>query len=152
MAKASLELIDALRKTSKRVAVKSNYDWKNIGACNCGNLAQVITGMDKKDIHKNGIQKHGDWEMLVYLYRENSKYKIDEVITRMIELGINPEEIVHLENLSDPKILERMPENRKYLKRDNREDVIMYLETWAEMMEEELLKGVKIPDLESITV
>lgn len=152
MARASLELIDALRKTAKRVALKSNYDWKNIGACNCGNLAQIITGMDKKEIHKNGIQKHGDWEMLVYLYRENSKYKIDEVISRMIDTGMTPEEIVHLENLSDPKILERLPENRKYLKRDNKDDVVLYLELWAQMLEDELLEAIRIPKMENISV
>lgn len=145
MATSSLELIDALRNTAKRIAAsKTNYDWKNIGACNCGNLVQVVTGQDKKQIHQNGIQKHGDWEMLVYLYKEDSKYEIDKTIKKLVELGMTLDDIVNLENLGCPKILSKLPEDRKYLKRDRREDVILYLETWASMLEEELLETIDI--------
>lgn len=150
MAAASLELIDALRNTAKRIgAVKSNYDWKNIGACNCGNLVQVITGQDKKQIHHDGIQKHGDWEMLVYLYKEDSNFEIDRTIKKLVEAGLSLQDIVNLENLSDPAILGRLPEEHKYIKRDKKEDVVLYLEIWADMLEEELLAKIDIKELET---
>lgn len=149
MATASLEIIEVLRETSKRIGTsKSGYDWKNIGACNCGNLVQVVTGMDKKRIHKSGIQKHGDWEMLVYLYKENSQYEIDQIIKTLINLGFTPEDIVNLESLSAPEILQRLPEERKYLKRDKREDVVFYLETWANLLEEELVENIDLTELQ----
>lgn len=154
MANASIELINALRNTSKRIAgSKNNYDWKNIGACNCGNLVQEITGQDKKQIHQNGIQKHGDWEMLVYLYNDNCKYDIDKTIKILLDFGFTLDDIVNLENLSDPEILSNLPEDRKYLKRDKREDVIFYLETWAKMLEEELIDEISIENtMEAVPV
>jgi hypothetical protein len=149
MARPSLELADALRRTAKRIgAARTNYDWKNIGACNCGNLVQIVTGQEKREIHMSGIQKHGDWEMLVYLFKENSKYEIDKTIKKLVDFGFALEDIVNLENLSCPVILGRLPEDKKYLKRDRREDVILYLETWAEMIEEQLMKGINIGSLE----
>jgi hypothetical protein len=149
MATASLELIDALRNTAKRIgASKSNYDWKNIGACNCGNLVQILTGQDKKQIHQDGIQKHGDWEMLVYLYKEDSNFEIDKTIKRLLNTGLSLQDIVNLENLSDQRIIERTPGDRKYMKRDKREDVIQYLETWADMLEEELLEKIDLKELQ----
>ncbi len=143
MAIASVELIKALRDTSKRIGGnRSNYDWKNIGACNCGNLVQIVTGHEKKQIHQHGIQKHGDWEMLVYLYNDNGKYEIDKIIKALLDLGFSLSDIVNLENLSDPEILARVPGNKRFLKRDVREDVILYLETWANMLEASLIREI----------
>lgn len=145
MATASVELIKTLRDTSKRIAGnKSNYDWKNIGACNCGNLVQIVTGHDKKQIHQHGIQKHGDWEMLVYLYNDNGKYEIDKTIKVLLDLGFTLDDIVNLENLSDPEILAKVPGNKQFLKRDARIDVILYLETWANMLEESMLGEITL--------
>ena len=45
MAKPSLELIDALRKTANRLKTGAYYAWGNHGGCNCGNLLQVITNL-----------------------------------------------------------------------------------------------------------
>lgn len=153
MATASVELIKALRDTSKRIGGnKSNYDWKNIGACNCGNLVQIVTGHDKKQIHQHGIQKHGDWEMLVYLYNDNGKYEIDRIIKALLDLGFTLDDIVNLENLSDPEILSSVPGNKRFLKRDAREDVILYLETWANLLEDSILSKITFEnqDLDSV--
>lgn len=153
MATASVELIKALRDTSKRIGGnKSNYDWKNIGACNCGNLVQIVTGHDKKQIHQHGIQKHGDWEMLVYLYNDNGKYEIDRIIKTLLDLGFTLDDIVNLENLSDPEILSSVPGNKRFLKRDAREDVILYLETWANLLEDSILSKITFEnqDLDSV--
>ncbi|WMJ73730.1 hypothetical protein RCC89_11220 [Cytophagaceae bacterium ABcell3] len=149
MAKPSVELIDALRKTAKRVSVKSNYEWKDIGACNCGNLVQVVTDLNKKEISNYGIKKHGDWEMLVRLYKKDSGYKIDDIITEMLNIGFILDDLVHLENLSDRKILSRIPET-KFLKRDRKDDVVLYLNTWADMMEEALYKEIEISEIKEV--
>ncbi|MFN6943569.1 MAG: hypothetical protein ACK4ND_01375 [Cytophagaceae bacterium] len=149
MAKPSLELIDALRNTAKRISNKSNYEWKDIGACNCGNLVQVVTNLTKKEISNYGIKKHGDWEMLVRLYKKDSGFKIDDIISEMLGMGFILDDLVHLENLSDRKILTRIPETR-FLKRDKKEDVILYLNTWAEMLEEEVFKDIEITEAKEV--
>ncbi len=147
MATASVELINVLRETSKRIAAsKSNYDWKNIGACNCGNLVQVVTGHDRKQIHQYGIQKHGDWEMLAYLYKDNGNYEIDKIIKSLLDLGFTLCDIVNLENLGDSEILSRVSDHKPFLKRDAREDVILYLETWASMLEEKLISEISVEE------
>lgn len=149
MARPSLRLIEALRTAAKQIGNKTNYNWKDIGSCNCGNLAQILTGLDKKQITKFGIKKHGDWDMLSRLFRKESGYEIDEVIAVMLDAGLILDDFANLENLTDRRILMRMGEN-VYLKRDKREDVILYLNTWASILEEELLKEINIKDAESI--
>jgi len=43
MAFPNTVLIEALRTTAKRLSDGATYAWGNHGACNCGNLLQVIT-------------------------------------------------------------------------------------------------------------
>ncbi|HEY8402481.1 MAG TPA: hypothetical protein VIK89_14535 [Cytophagaceae bacterium] len=150
MAKANLEVIDALRQAAERIESKSNYNWKDIGACNCGNLVQVVCNFDKKEIRKAGIKKHGDWETLVQLYRKDSPFEIDKIITKMVEFGFAPEDLVELENLSSPKIRSRI--GKRFLKRDDREDAILYLQAWADILEEEMVESVKLTELEALNV
>lgn len=147
MAKANLEVIDALRKAAKRIEQKSNYNWKDIGACNCGNLVQVVCNYDKKEIRKYGIKKHGDWETLIHLYRRDSNYEIDKIITEMIDFGFILDDLVHLENLSSLLVRSRIP--KLFLKRDKREDVILYMNTWADILEEELISDIQLADLQT---
>ena len=40
MAKATPVLIEALRKTAKKLEKGARYQWGHMGCCNCGNLAQ----------------------------------------------------------------------------------------------------------------
>lgn len=50
-----------------------------------------------------------------------------------------------LEYLDDRSILNELPGGFRWLKRNQREDVIVYFETFAEILEEKLLAGIKIP-------
>ncbi|MFN3402856.1 MAG: hypothetical protein ACK40G_02100 [Cytophagaceae bacterium] len=151
MARPTLKLIEALRSAAKQIGNKSNYNWKDIGSCNCGNVAQILTGYDKKEITKFGIKKHGDWDMLSRLYRKDSGYEIDQVIFLMLDAGMILDDFTHLENLSDKRVLNRIGEN-VYMKRDRREDVILYLNTWAQMLEEELVNSVDIKQVHQMLV
>ena len=53
MAKASIKIIQALGKTISNLNDGASYQWGHMGSCNCGNLAQVITNLDKAEIHKS---------------------------------------------------------------------------------------------------
>jgi hypothetical protein len=59
----------------------------------------------------------------------------------MLEKGLTINELRHLEKLSDPKILKNIPfPKRDHLKKNNLSDVLLYFETWLEMLENQWLE------------
>lgn len=147
MAKPSLQLIDALRKAAKNIAEdKDSYNWKAIGACNCGTLVQVVTGYNAKEISNYGIKKHGDWQSISLLYDKNNDFEIDKIITRMLDLGMSLEDFTYLENLNCPKVLSYIGKD-VCLTRDDPYDAVLYLTSWADMLEEELLNDISIEEI-----
>lgn len=141
MAKATPELIAAFRKTVAKLKKDAPYQWGHMGACNCGNLAQEITQLSKAEIHQFAMEKHGDWNEQLIDYCPTSGYPMDLMITKMVEAGLTIDELKHLEKLSDPKVLAYIPfEKRESLQKNRKEDVILYLETWTKILENEWLK------------
>ncbi|MCB0841025.1 MAG: hypothetical protein KDD99_30360 [Bacteroidetes bacterium] len=139
MAKANLQLIQALRKTAENLDQGSNYQWGHMGACNCGNLAQELTGLSKAEIHTYALQsRHGDWAEQAMEYCPDSGYPLDYVIDLLLESGLTLSDLKHLERLSDANILRNLPEGKKYLQKNSRKDVVLYLRTWADLLEKEL--------------
>ena len=62
MAQASLRLIQALRETAARLERDSTvYRWSQLAHCNCGHLAQTITGLPPSAIHEAAARHRGDW-------------------------------------------------------------------------------------------
>lgn len=144
MAKPSLQLIDALRKSARLIADdKDSYNWKAIGACNCGNLVQVVTNYDAKEISTFGIKKHGDWQSISHLYDKDSGYEIDNIITVLLNMGMELEDFAYLENLNNEEVISYIG-NDVYLTRDDADHAILYLNSWAEMLEEKLLDEISI--------
>ena len=140
MAKANPELIAALRRTSGTLQKNSPYQWGHMGSCNCGHLAQELTSLSKKEIHDRALRsRSGDWNEQLIDYCPTSGLPLDEVISEMLNAGLEREDLMHLEKLSDPKILSFLPQSLRHLHHNKRADVILYLETWAKMLEEEWL-------------
>jgi hypothetical protein len=150
MAKASISILQALRKTVENLEKGSPYQWGHMGSCNCGNLAQVITNLDKAEIHKSAMRSHGDWNEQLIDYCPTSGLPIDHIIEEMLAFGFTREDLAHLEKLSDPQILKYIPQDRKYLKHNLKNDVILYIKTWAKKLEEELIKDISIKATEEI--
>ena len=50
MAHPKSELIDALRRTIDRLSGDTTYWWGHMGMCNCGHLAQSITGLTEREM------------------------------------------------------------------------------------------------------
>jgi hypothetical protein len=138
MAIASVKLIDILQQTIVLLNDSEQYQWGHSGACNCGHLAQVITGYDKAQIHYWAMQKGGDWTDNSSDYCQSSGYEIDRVIEIMLGAGLQLEDIQDIENLSNPKILEHLPGGRRMLNHNQKEDVILYFRTWVDLLEQEL--------------
>ncbi|MCA9653440.1 MAG: hypothetical protein H6712_11280 [Myxococcales bacterium] len=138
MAYANVELIQALRRTAARLREGSDYQWGHLGMCNCGQLAQTLTGEDRHAIHAAALRIGGEWEDRVREYCPDSGQPIDAIIRAMLGHGLSTGDLADLEDLSDDRILRRLPSGRRYLERNQRDDVIEYLETWAALLEEQL--------------
>ncbi|SDM03879.1 hypothetical protein [Siphonobacter aquaeclarae] len=149
---ASLVLLDALRRTARKLEEGAPYMWGHMGACNCGNLAQELTRLTQADIHAFAMARSGDWREQVEEYCPVSGLPIDLLIADLLQYGLTTSDLQHLEWLSDPKIKQRIPKERRDMMRHNcREDVVLYLRTWAEKLEEELLDSVALENLSKDT-
>lgn len=146
MAQAKTEIIDALRGTADKLKNGSQYMWGHMGSCNCGNLAQEVTKRTKAEIHAYAMQGHGDWNEQLNEYCETSAMPIDLIIFDLLTAGFSIEDLQNLEKLSDKDVLMRLPVEKRYLRHNVREDVIVYLHEWANMLEERLLETIKLPD------
>lgn len=139
------KLIEVLRKAAKCITPE-NYNWMALGQCNCGHLIQAATGLTHREICYQAIKKQGDWQSVSKLHEPNSGWEIDNTITIMLDLGLTIEDFTTLENLSNSKILERL--NVSLLERDNPSHCIMYLKSWADMLEEEIIQAISLRDLD----
>ncbi|MFC0185829.1 hypothetical protein SAMN04515674_1149 [Pseudarcicella hirudinis] len=149
MAHANTVLINALRRTANKLSSGTSYQWGHMGSCNCGNLAQELTLLSKAEIHEFAMAGRGDWREQVEEFCPASGLPMDLLIAEMLKNGLTTTDLQHLEKLSDRKILAGIPsEIRSKMKYNSREDVILYLSTWANLLEDELLEAA--PSLESL--
>ncbi len=135
MARANSDLIAALRQSASRLSGDVSYQWGHMGMCNCGHLAQSITGLASAEIHQSALVREGDWEQQANDYCPTSGNLIDAVLATMFDLGLTARDVRHLEKLSDPVVLRRAG---RHLRFNRREDVVLYMRTWAALLEESL--------------
>lgn len=147
MANARFELIQTLRATAYKIQHNSSYQWGHMGLCNCGFLAQEITSLTKDEIHRRAMQRHGDWSEQLNDYCPTSGLPMDDLIDELVQFGFTLEELRHLERLSDPAVLQRLPLKKRYLMHNVKADVIVYLNTWADLLEESLLASISLNEL-----
>jgi hypothetical protein len=149
MAKPTIELISALRETAQRLSNGAQYAWGNHGACNCGNLVQVVTNFTKGEILRYAHQGIGEWTELAQEFCPVTNAPIDLIISKLVDIGLTPTDIHHIEYLTDREVLNHLPGGFRWLKRNNREDAIAYFEAFADLLQEKLLKDVII-DMDEI--
>lgn len=138
MARPSPELVEALRATATRVRAGAPYQWGHYGHCNCGHLAQTLTGRSPGDIHRLATTRPGEWQDQARETCPTSGFALADVIREMLGAGLAIEDLVALENLHDPEVLARIPDTRRWLDRNSRDDLVLYLETWAGLLAERL--------------
>lgn len=122
-------LQSALYETAARLKGGAAYRWTHQGMCNCGHLAQTVTNKSAAEIHRVALEKAGEWADHAVDYCADSQFPIDHIIEALTTIGLSPEDIVHLEHLSDPRVVRAT--GRAYLDKKSRDDVVLYLETWA---------------------
>lgn len=138
MATPSIQVIEALRNTADRLKNGAEYKWTHMGSCNCGHLAQTITTLPKSKIHAYALEKEGDWKEKSIDFCPQSGYPIDHIISAILEIGFTTDDIRHLERLSSPRILKRIPKTLRPLNHKDRESVVLYLNAWVSMLEEQI--------------
>ncbi len=137
MARPTVELIRALRVTATRLSQGANYKWSDFANCNCGNLVQSVTDLPPQVIYEAAFERSGDWGEQAREFCPSSGYPIDYVLDRLFALGLAPEDVRHLERLSDDRVLREL--GVQELAYTQREDVIRYMQAWANLLERQLL-------------
>ncbi len=148
MAKPTPALIDAIRKTARKLQTSTAYQWGHMGSCNCGHLVQEITKLSRAQIHDYAMRtRGGDWSEQALDYCPTSGYLMDQVISIMLDAGMDLPDFEHLEKLSDKRVLNRLPYELRHLRYNNLADVVTYMNTWADLLQEELIQHVKLPSI-----
>jgi hypothetical protein len=137
MARPTVELVRALRTTAARLALGADYRWSHFGQCNCGNLAQTVTNLTPREVYEAAFLRAGDWGEQAREFCPTSGYPIDFVLERLFALGMEPDDVQHLERLSDDRVLKRL--GTSSLAHNRRENVVPYMRAWADLLEQELI-------------
>lgn len=134
MAVPSLALATVLRETADRLAASPHYQWAHFGHCNCGHLAQTVTRLSAAEIHRRAFVELTEWSEIPDDYCSSTGLRLDFILDRFRELGLDRTDLRHLEDLSDLAVLRALPGGFRYLRRNDRADAALYLRTWAAMI------------------
>lgn len=128
-------LISALRSAAKRLESKgTRYQWGHMGQCNVGHLLQSLMGVEDFEIVRYVNFEMEEWSEFANDYCDTSKQNVDDIFNNLEKFGFDRKDVIHLENLSDRKVLENLPGGFRYLHRNQREDVIEYFRSLADIL------------------
>jgi hypothetical protein len=144
MANSNLELIAALRLTAAKLKNGAYHSWGHHGACNCGNLVQSVTDFTKDEILRYAHDGAGEWTELAIDFCPITNAPLALIFHKLEEIGLTPTDIHHIEYLSDVEVLNNLPGGKRWLKRNKKEDAIIYFETFANVLEDKLLNTINI--------
>ncbi len=144
MAQPTFELIQALRLTAANLKNGSYHSWGHHGACNCGNLVQSVTEFTKDEILKYAHDGAGEWTELAIDFCPITNAPLALIFAKLEQIGLTPTDIHHIEYLSDNEVLNNLPGGLRWLKRNKKEDAIAYFESFANLLEDKLIKQINI--------
>ncbi|KYP15565.1 hypothetical protein [Flavihumibacter sp. CACIAM 22H1] len=147
MATIRLELISALRQAAANLRNGAYYAWGHHGGCNCGHLLQVVTRLSKEEILQYAHSGTGEWTEIAEEYCSVTNVPLGLLMSKLQETGLTPTDIHNIEYLEDRAVLNALPGGFRWLKRNQREDVIVYFETYAQLLEDKLLAQVPVESL-----
>ena len=145
MARANLKLIQAIKVAAEKIESGENYQWGHMGACNCGHLAQELTTYSKREIHEYAMRKSGDWTDQVNDFCGNTALPMDEIISSMMTAGLERNDMIELERLKNQEVRRALGKRGNTLNHNVKNDVVLYMRTWAELLEQELIDQVELP-------
>lgn len=128
-------LPDLLRLTADRLDAGAHYEWGHMGRCNCGHLVQTVTHMTSREISRAVEYKLDEWTEHARDYCEMTGSPVDDLFASLAEVGFDHRDVMQLEYLSDPRVLERLGTRGRKLRRNHVPDVTLYMRTLAEVIE-----------------
>jgi hypothetical protein len=140
MANPTIELIQGLRAASKSLRSGAFYAWGHHGACNCGHLLQATTRLSKEEILSYAHTGPGEWTEIAEESCAISGAPVGLLLAKLEQLGLTGTDIHEIEYLANKAVLHQLPGGFRWLKRNVREDVVVYFETFANLLEESLLQ------------
>jgi hypothetical protein len=138
MATPNQPLIAMLRATAERLASGAPYQWAHFGACNCGHLVQTVTGLSPAEIHAASSCELLEWSEIPDDYCAGTGIRLEFMLDRLRELGLDRVDLRHLEDLSDSRVLHALPGGHRFLERNNRDHVVLYFQAFARVLAEDL--------------
>jgi len=147
MAYPNLTLIGALRQAANNLESGAPYAWGHHGACNCGHVLQVVTHLSKEEILRHAHTGLGEWTEIAEDYCGVTNAPAYLLLSKLEKLGLTPTDIHNLEYLLDREILHKLPGGFRWLQKNKRDDVILYFETMADVLEEKLISRIDITQL-----
>jgi hypothetical protein len=128
-------LISALRETANRLSAGARYEWGHMGRCNCGHVVQTLTDMTDIEIAQSVDYQLDEWTEHAKDYCVGSGTKVQDLFDTLSKYGLSPDDMRHLEHLSDRRILSHI-DRRDTLRKNAPGDVCLYLNTMANVLEE----------------
>ena len=148
MAHPNITLINALRDAAQKLRNGAHYAWGHHGSCNCGHVLQVITQLSKEEIVRHAQTVYGEWTEIAEDYCGVTNAPAYLQVSKLEKIGLTNTDIHNLEYLEDRKVLETLPGGFRWLKKNVREDVIIYFETFATVLEDQLISSIELPKFE----
>ena len=108
MARSTPELINALRVSVQQLDAGAHYEWGHMGHCNCGHLVQAITTMSSREIVEAVDFASDEWSEHAKDYCAGTGQKVDQIFLTLQQYGFDYQDVIHLENLTDPRVLSRV--------------------------------------------
>jgi hypothetical protein len=62
---------------------------------------------------------------------------MDLLIAELLQHGITTQDLIELEKLSNPQVLEKI--GKPSLERNQRQNAVLYMKNWAALLEEEMV-------------
>lgn len=69
-------------------------------------------------------------------------HRVDDLFETLVQVGFTHEDVRHLEYLSDRRVLQHLEGGFRYLRKNQVEDVTLYLNTLAGLLEEGVWESV----------
>jgi hypothetical protein len=131
-----------------------NYNWIEADSCNCGLIAQAVTGLTQSSLRLELTELNKEfpdredhtWKAMTNRICPITGVSENIIFKQLQEAGMTRENIIHLEYLSDPVILKKMRRDRKFIQRikdlftrpkkyyTKKQNLILYLTAWKEVL------------------
>lgn len=148
MAHPTIALVHALRQAAHNLRNGAPYAWGHHGSCNCGHVLQVVTQLSREEIVRHAQTVYGEWTEIAEEYCGVTNAPAYLLVSKLEQLGLTPTDIHNLEYLEDKAVLQQLPGGFRWLKRNVREDVVIYFETFATLLEEQLIRSIPLPRID----